>query len=290
MNRNFNKKGFTQRIIAITACLSIATWLWLQAPGTQLKAGSSEFESLNSARSTLTNFIGMEFVRISQGSFMMGSEKGDTDEVPVHRVTIGRDFYIGKYEVTQSDYEQVMGLNPSHFKGCPVCPVEKVSWEDTQKFIKKLNEKNEGSYRLPTEAEWEYACRAGTSTEFAFGHTLSSDQANFDGNFPFGNTSKGQFLKKTTKVGSYQPNNWGLYDMHGNVWEWVEDVHAGDYTGLPTDGSANLTKGDVARRVFRGGSWLVKGSELRCASRDRNTPSVSSHSIGFRIVFRPNAS
>lgn len=287
---SIQKNRFTRTAITITACLTIGSWLWLQANGLPTKARTNEFSPVQTAGNSLTNSFGMEFVRISKGSFTMGSEDGDTDEVPVHRVTIGQDFYIGKYEVKQAEYEQVTGTNPSHFKNCSDCPVEKVSWDDTQKFIKKLNEKNEGTYRLPTEAEWEYACRAGTTTAFAFGHTLNSDQANFDGNYPHGNTSKGQFLKKTTKAGSYKPNGWGLYDMHGNVWEWVEDVHAGDYTGLPTDGSANLTKGDTARRVFRGGSWLVKGSELRCASRDRNTPSVSSHSIGFRLVFRPNAS
>ncbi|MEZ5427646.1 MAG: formylglycine-generating enzyme family protein [Pyrinomonadaceae bacterium] len=282
------KRSSVLMTVLTSVCLFIGlAVVWQEADSHSLQTARI---SSNGAGKTLTNSVGMEFVKISKGSFKMGSEEGDTDEVPVHRVTIGKDFYLGKYEVTQAEYEKVMGKNPSHFKNCPKCPVEKVSWDDAQEFIKKLNAKNEGTYRLPTEAEWEYACRAGTTTEFAFGRALSSDQANFDGNYPFGNASKGQSLRKTAEVGSYQPNAWGLYDMHGNVWEWVEDVHSGDYNGLPADGSANLTKGDFSRRVFRGGSWLVSGANLRCASRDRNTPSVSSHSIGFRVVLDSNGS
>lgn len=282
MKGRFLPKRLVFMAIITAVCLSVSLMIvWRKAEPQSSQPARSPSESNGK---TFKNSIGMEFVKISKGSFMMGSEDGDTDEVPVRQVKIGQDFYLGKYEVTQSEYEKVMGKNPSYFKDCPKCPVEKVSWDDARKFIKKLNEKNEGTYRLPTEAEWEYACRAGTTTEFVFGHALSSDQANFDGNYPYGSAGKGNYLKKTTEVGSYQPNNWGLYDMHGNVWEWVEDVHSGDYKGLPTDGSANLTKGDVSRRVFRGGSWLVSGANLRCASRDRNTPSVSSHSIGFRVV------
>ncbi len=282
MKERFLQRRLMLMTVLIMVCMSAGLlFVWQEA---DLHSSQSNQNGINNKTETLKNSIGMEFVKISKGSFMMGSEDGDTDEVPVRQVKIGKDFYLGKYEVTQAEYEKVMGKNPSHFKNCPKCPVEKVSWDDAQKFIKKLNEKNEGTYRLPTEAEWEYACRAGTTTEFVFGHTLSSDQANFDGNYPHGSAGKGKYLKKTTEVGSYQPNGWGLYDMHGNVWEWVEDIHSGDYKDLPTDGSANLTKGDVARRVFRGGSWLVSGSNLRCASRDRNTPSVSSHSIGFRVV------
>src|SRR5205085_11701074 len=168
---------------------------------------------------------GVEFVWILAGSFMMGSENGDSDEKPAHRVTISEGFYMGKYEVTQAQWQAVMGNNPSNFKGCDNCPVEQVSWDDAVSFIAKLNAQNDGyTYRLPTEAEWEYACRAGTTTAFAFGDSLSSEQANFDGDYPYGGAPKGVYRQKTTSVGRFQPNAWGLYDMHGNVWEWCEDI------------------------------------------------------------------
>jgi serine/threonine-protein kinase len=172
----------------------------------------------------LTNSIGMEMVYVPAGSFIMGSENGDSDEKPMHRVTISSGFYMGRYEVTQAQWQAVMGTNPSDFKGCDNCPVEQVSWDDAQEFIRQMNARGDGyTYRLPTEAEWEYACRAGTTTAFAYGDLLSSEQANFDGKHPYGGASKGVYRQKTTLVGSFQPNAFGLYDMHGNVWEWCQD-------------------------------------------------------------------
>ncbi|MCB1023316.1 MAG: formylglycine-generating enzyme family protein, partial [Acidobacteria bacterium] len=172
------------------------------------------------------NMIGMELVNIPSGkSFMMGSPDGeaerDPDEGPLREVTIGKDLWIGKYEVTQEEYEKVMGETPSAFRDCPRCPVENVSWDNAQEFIKKLNAMDSKYiYRLPSEAEWEYAARAGSKTPTAFGNDLSSKQANFDGRHPFGSApEQPRLITKTVPVGSYQPNAWGLYDMHGNVWE-----------------------------------------------------------------------
>lgn len=231
----------------------------------------------------------IELVKIPSGSFWMGSpdseEDRGKDESPQHRVTIGYEFYMGKYEVTQAQWQAVMGNNPSYFKNCPQCPVEQVSWNDAQEFMKKLNALNDGfTYRLPSEAEWEYACRAGTTTAFAFGDSLSSSQANFNGNYPYGGAPKGEYKAKTTPVGSYQANGFGLYDMHGNVWEWVEDIYQNNYNGLATDSSANVSRGDSSARVLRGGCWINGGRDLRSAVRIRLSAGNRSYVSGFRVV------
>lgn len=238
------------------------------------------------------NSIGMEFSFIPAGQFIMGSPETEkdrsSDEGPRRAVTIAKGFWMGRYEVTQGQYEAVMGTNPSGFKDCgPDCPVETVSWNDAKEFIRRLNLRNDGYiYSLPTEAEWEYAARAGTTTAFAFGDSLSSSQANFNGNYPYGNAPKGPYLGKTVKVGSYRPNAWGLYDMHGNVWEWVEDWYTDSYTGLPTDGSANLTVGKREYRVLRGGSWVYGGVNVRSAYRLTYNPTERINNLGFRLVAR----
>jgi formylglycine-generating enzyme required for sulfatase activity len=251
-------------------------------PQTTPNVGGKEFK----------NSIGMEFVRIPRGEFVMGSEKGSDDEKPPHNVTINYEFYMGKYEVTIGEWRKVMGDIPADLKGNDLKfreseyqPVVGVSWDDAKEFIKKLNAKNDGyTYRLPSEAEWEYAARAGTKTEFAFGDSLSSNQANFDGNYPFGNGAKGKYLEKTVEVGSYQPNAWGLYDMHGNVWEWVEDVYLSSYNfrALPKDGSAY--QGEGSSRVVRGGGWVSGGWILRSAYRSNDSPSSRGDNLGFRLV------
>ena len=171
--------------------------------------------------------VKMQMVLIEPGEFMMGSpptEKGRNPmEEAQHRVRITKPFYIGKYEVTQEQWQVVMGDNPSYFKGVKN-PVRRISWNDCQRFIKKLNSiVPGGGFRLPTEAEWEYACRAGTATVFHYGDSLSSNQSNFDGRYPYVGASKGPWRKKTLPVGSFSPNSFGLYDMHGNVWEWCSD-------------------------------------------------------------------
>jgi formylglycine-generating enzyme required for sulfatase activity len=257
-----------------------------------------------SPKPLVTNRVGIELVYVSSGEFMMGSSEANVQraltnvksynssasldwfksERPQHRVTISDGFYMGRYEVTQAQWQAVMGTNPSNFKGDNL-PVEQVSWNDAQEFIRKLNAMNDDyQYRLPSEAEWEYAARAGTTTEFAFGNSLGSGQANFDGNHPFGRAAQGIYRQKTTPVGSFQANGWGLYDMHGNVSEWCEDVWHATYDGAPADGSAWLSGGDLDRRVWRGGSWVVNAFNLRSTYRDRLAPAIRFHIMGFRVV------
>ncbi len=243
---------------------------------------------------TFKNSIGMEFVKIPSGSFTMGSPTSETysrdNERPQHRVTIEYEFYLGKYEVTQEEYEKVTGTNPSNFKNCPKCPVESVTWKEANEFIKKLNTKNDGyEYRLPSEAEWEYAARGGKEGQvfgIGDGNNLSSSQANFDGNDPYGNAAKGNYLIKTVNVGSYQPNAFGLYDMHGNVWEWCEDIYKDSYSGLSANGSANMSGKDSDSRVLRGGSWVNYGILVRSAVRNWNSPDNRNYYSGFRVAVR----
>ena len=239
----------------------------------------------------------LEMVKIEPGTFLMGSPGREADrandEGPQTQVTISKGFWMGKYEVTQGQYEAVMGNNPSTFKGGTNLPVETVSWLDASNFCAKLTERERQAgrlptgyvYRLPTEAEWEYACRAGTTTATAYGDSLSSSQANFDGNFPYGGAAKGAYLGKASKVGSYAPNAWGLYDMHGNVWEWCLDWYSGS---LPS-GSVIDPKGSTSgsSRVDRGGGWGYSGGICRSAIRSYYSPVNRNFSIGFRVVLAP---
>jgi formylglycine-generating enzyme required for sulfatase activity len=187
-------------------------------------------------RPSIQTINGMEFVEIPAGTFIMGSPKdepGRYDDEEQHEVIIEKEFYLQTTPVTQSQWEAVMGNNPSRFKDnkdAPNCPVESVSWYDVQEFVKKLNAAPETiekgiEYSLPTEAEWEYACRAGTTTPFWNGDCLSTDQANYDGNYPMPNCEKGIYRQRTTPVKIFKPNPWGLFDMHGNVWEWCQDEY-----------------------------------------------------------------
>ena len=224
---------------------------------------------------TFQNSFGMEFVFIPNGLFEMGSIDGHPDEKPVHRVTVSNNFYLGKYEVTQAEYEKVTGTKPSHFKNCPRCPVEQVSWEDAQEFIKILNAKDEGRYRLPTEAEWEYAARSGTTTNWSFGNDLGAliIYAWYDANSGF----------KSHEVGTRQPNNFGLYDMHGNVWEACQDWYGeGYYTKNPVTDPTGPATG--SNRVYRGGSWFFDPGNSRSADRKSYEPSLRKNNIGFRLV------
>jgi len=231
-----------------------------------------------------------EMVLVRGGSFLMGSPENEpgrrADEGPQHRVTLP-SFYIGKYEVTQAQWRAVMGGNPSHFKGDNL-PVENVTWNDAKEFCRILSQMTGKKYRLPSEAEWEYAARAGRTTPFAFGSSLSSEQANFDGNSPYGGAPKGVFRQRTTPVGSFAPNDFKLHDMHGSVWEWCEDFYHGNYNGAPTDGSAWLSGGDSTYRAQRGGSWLSDGRDCRSAFRRWSAPGAlganSVNNIGFRVV------
>ncbi len=220
---------------------------------------------------TRTNQAGIEFVLIPAGSFMMGSN-GPAIERPMHQITINYEFHMGKYEVTQAQWQRVMGNNPSLYADCPKCPVEQVSWNDAQSFIEKLNQTADGYvYRLPTEAEWEYACRARTTGDYA--GTLRE--------LAWYSENSG---KKTHAVGGKQPNAWGLADMHGNVWEWCEDWYHQTYYGAPNDGGAVLSGENLTDRTVRGGSWYDLPTYLRSASRASATPDYRGSWIGFRVV------
>ncbi|MES2944437.1 MAG: SUMF1/EgtB/PvdO family nonheme iron enzyme [Pseudomonadota bacterium] len=225
-----------------------------------------------------------ELVIIPAGSFMMGSNDGEANEKPVHRVSI-KPFAMGKTEVTQAQWQAVMGSNASEFKNCgPTCPVENVSWNDAQEFITKLNTKTGQTYRLPSEAEWEYAARAGSQTSFWWGDSINTGQANYDGNYSYNGSPKGEYRQSTVPVNSFKANAYGLYNVHGNVWEWVEDVWHDNYGGAPTDGSAWTSGGDTARRVLRGGCYGDEPGDLRSAYRSGIAPVNSGTCTGFRIA------
>jgi formylglycine-generating enzyme required for sulfatase activity len=201
-------------------------------------------------------------------------------ESPAHEVTLSRPCYMGKYEVTQEEYERVMGNNPSCFKGARN-PVEGVSWDDAQEFCRKLSERTGREVRLPTEAEWEYACRAGRSTPFHTGETISTAEANYNGNYTYGNGTKGENRKKTIAVGSLAPNAFGLYDMHGNVFEWCGGWHGAYVKGAQRDPTGEA---DGMARVLRGGSWNVIPGFCRSAFRSWSSLDYRYNSNGFRVV------
>ena len=260
------------------------------------------------------------FVQIKGGTFIMGSpakevgredEDGYSDEVQ-HKVTIS-SFKISKYQVTQKEYKDIMGNNPSEFIGDNL-PVEAVSWYDVIEYCNKRSikekltpaytivknkkdpnnkndddnvkwivtwNKNANGYRLPTEAEWEYACRAGTTTPFSTGNNITTAQANYNGNYPYNNNAKGVDRGQTTPVGTFKPNPWGLYDMHGNVCEWCWDCY-GAYSKADQINPDGAVSGSI--RVIRGGSWDYGASYVRSASRGVNNPGYRLSNFGLRIV------
>jgi formylglycine-generating enzyme required for sulfatase activity len=236
------------------------------------------------------NTIGMEFVLIPAGQFMMGSprnEPGRGLDERLHRVTLTRPFYIQTTEVTQEQWQTVMGYNPSGFKTCGNnCPVETVSWSEIQDFINRLNQL-EGSqaYRLPTEAEWEYACRAGTGMPFSTGTCIATDQANFNGKRTMPACPAGGYRDKTLPTRSFAPNPWGLYDMHGNVWEWCQDTYRGKYPKENVTDPLGPSSGII--KVLRGGSWYSRQHLVRAACRRKDVADYRSHAIGFRLVKSP---
>jgi len=238
-------------------------------------------------RENLGNGVTLDMVAIPGGTFLMGSPNSEAeredDESPQNSVTIA-PFYMGKFAVTQAQYQAIMGNNPSRFQG-ENRPVEQVSWDDAIAFCQKLSERTGNLYRLPSEAEWEYACRAGTTTPFYFGETITPDLVNFDGNYTYGSAPKGIYREQTIDVGSFPPNGFGLYDMHGNVWEWCEDHWHSNYEGAPTNGSAWTTGGDSTRSL-RGGSWYDNPWYCRSACRNFDRPVVRLIDLGFRVVCR----
>ncbi|MBW4513047.1 MAG: formylglycine-generating enzyme family protein [Scytonematopsis contorta HA4267-MV1] len=253
----------------------------------------------------LGNKAQLEMVTIPTGSFMMGSPEDELErqnsESPQHEVTI-QHFFMGKYPITQAQWQAVASLeqvshelksDPSHFKG-ENRPVEGVSWLDAVEFCKRLSQYTNRAYRLPSEAEWEYACRAGTITPFHFGETIATDLANYRGTYneesqrsgSYGQGLKGIYRKETTDVGSFGvANAFGLYDMHGNVWEWCADHWHSSYEGAPTDGSAWVNEGDNnnRNRVLRGGSWYYLPEHCRSASRNGSL-AFDDYTFGFRVA------
>lgn len=220
----------------------------------------------------------MTLVRIPAGTFQMGGEDGDDDERPVHPVTISRSFYMGEYEVTQAQYEAVMAANPSDFQGDTRCPVEHVNWHDAVAFCQALAMRTGRPIRLPTEAEWEYACKAdkgNVDVGYYFGDDAGQlgDYAWYDGNSGW----------TTHPVGQKPPNSFGLYDMHGNVWGWCQDWYHNSYSGAPADGSAWETPAG-STRILRSGSWDTDARYCRLAARTANSPANGYSFFGFRVV------
>ncbi|MFB2834737.1 caspase, EACC1-associated type [Floridanema evergladense] len=247
----------------------------------------------------LGNGVILEMVAIPGGTFVMGSPTDESErrdrESPQHSVTI-KPFFMGKFQVTQAQWQTVAGFpeveidldpDPSKFKGANR-PVEQVSWYEVVEFCDRLSQKTGRNYRLPSEAEWEYACRAGTTTPFHFGETITTDLANYNGDYVYASGSKGIYRQQTTEVGSFPANAFGLYDMHGNVWEWCADHwqenYRKNYRKAPNDGSAWLSRDEGARRLLRGGSWYFNPDYCRSACRSNNLADYDYYVIGFRIV------
>ena len=222
---------------------------------------------------------------IAPGRFWMGSPEGEAErwsgEGPRHEVLLTQGFWLGEAAVTQAFWRAALGDDPSHFKG-EDRPVEEVSWDDAQRFISKLNgERGDLGLRLPTEAEWEFACRAGSESPFSFGANITPEQVNYDGNYPYAGGEKGLYREETVAVKALPPNGWGLYQMHGNVWEWCEDRY-GDYAeGLATD---PLGPSGGVDRVLRGGSWSFVARNCRSADRFRRGPDYRFRNLGFRLA------
>ncbi|MYM31203.1 SUMF1/EgtB/PvdO family nonheme iron enzyme [Duganella sp. CY15W] len=253
--------------------------------------------------------VGPDLVLIPTGRFQMGSHEHEQAlavkagaqknwlerELPLRWVGIEHSFALGRFPVTVGQWRRFVKdtgwesqsdtdwLNPG-FKQTDDHPVVGVSWMDVQLYLRWLSGKTGQLYRLPTEAEWEYACRAGTKTAFSFGDTISTEQANYDGHYTYNGGQRGAYVQGTSKVGAYQPNPWGLFDMHGNVWEWTQDVVHENYVGAPVDGSAWEEGGDTARRVLRGGSWLYNPRYLRSAVRNGFSAVLANDIVGFRIA------
>lgn len=243
----------------------------------------------------LGNGVALDMVSIPGGSFTMGSpnseDKRDDREGPQRTVTV-QPFFMGKYVVTQAQWQAISALpqikqpleaSPMNFKG-PNLPIETVSWDESVEFCARLSQMKGKTYRLPSEAEWEYACRAGTDTPFHFGETLTTQVANYNGKSFYSGVSKGVYRKKPSEVGSFLANEFGLYEMHGNVWEWCKDYGHNTYEGAPQDGSAWLTQNETDSRVKRGGSWDDDSGVARSAARSDNPPNTHDYSIGFRVV------
>ena len=276
---------------------AVAAALWFAAARSPAPAGDA------GSRKEVVNSLDMKFALIPKGQFIMGSprtEKQRGDDEDEHEVALTQPYYMGIHEVTQAQYERIMGVNPSCFtptgagkakvrgKETTQSPVEMVTWHQAVEFCKKLGaaaaEKKAGhTYRLPTEAEWEYACRAGTKTPLHYGEVVDSYSANFNGLSPYGHGRGGPFLRTTARVGDYPANAFGLFDMHGNVMEWCSDWYAADYyQKSPKQDPMGPASG--TEKVTRGGAWSNSGKACRSAVRTKMAPDDSHYGLGFRVV------
>ncbi len=223
---------------------------------------------------------------ILPGQFQMGASAAEPDGIydeKQHPVIISRGFWLAETACTQALWQAVIGENPSHFDNDPLCSVDSVSWNDCEEFVQQLNRLSPGDLvlRLPTEAEWEYACRAGTTTVFSMGDDLSSTDANFNGNYPYGDASKGVFHQRTLPVHAFAPNRWGLFQMHGNLWEWCEDW----VDNYPSELSVDpVGPAGGHERVLRGGCWFNLAQSLRAARRDASAPDDRYRRLGLRLA------
>ncbi len=293
----------TQRsAVAATAILMVI--LTLPGFGVTRSTASGEPGGRDAALPQVTNSIGMKLARIPAGAFKMGSPRDEAEreaEESLHEVTITRPFHMGVHEVTQAQFREVMGAEQKPFfndgqGGGDDHPMEFVLWKDAEAFCQKLSARPDEvaagrRYRLPTEAEWEYACRAGTTTAFHFGDSLSSGQANFNGNYPYGDAAGGPYLRRSSKVGAYEPNAFGLHDMHGNVAEWCADWYdpkayssSEDEDPLGPPFGADADDYGNFYLVVRGGSWLDDARACRSAYRQKAMHRNTYKWIGFRVV------
>ncbi|MGK7946782.1 MAG: SUMF1/EgtB/PvdO family nonheme iron enzyme [Microcystaceae cyanobacterium] len=239
----------------------------------QIEMGEAEYFRVN-----LGNNVTLDLIKIPAGQFLMGAPKNEEgsrdDERPQHLVTLS-SFFMGKYPITQAQYQAVIGNNPSRFKG-ENRPVERVSWHDAVEFCEKLSQKTGLHFSLPSASQWEYACRARTTTPFYFGETISTNLANYNDDYVYANG-------KTTNVGIFPANKFGLYDTHGNVWEWCEDDYVSNYESTPRDGMA-YRGNSIDYAVLRGGSWFVNLADCRSANRFNSRRNSRESFIGFRVV------
>lgn len=270
----------TRALTFVIMLVSTATLLLINFP-TPSTAGTPSAQNQNTTPSPKSTprprrAPKIEMVLVPGGTFLMGSPESEVgrskDEGPQHRVTVP-SFYIGKYEVTQAQWRMVMGTDPSQFKGDDR-PVENVSWDEATEFCRRLSRLTGKTYRLPSEAEWEYTARAGTQTPYAFGPRLLPSHANCAGSGS---------APQSTRVGAFRPNAFGLYDMHGNVWEWCEDNFHEGYIGAPTDGSAWLSD-ETPEHVVRGGASSSPAIFCRSSYRDKELPGTSRQGLGLRVV------
>ncbi|MGD8640900.1 MAG: formylglycine-generating enzyme family protein, partial [Gammaproteobacteria bacterium] len=266
-------------------------------------APTQQFAPLQTFRDAMQDgFPGPAMVVVPAGRFMMGPTPEEPlqlpSEVPRHAVTFEEPFAISQYEITFEEFDRFVaatgyrkpsdkGWGPRHW-GRTKTPVFNVSWHDAQRYVEWLSEQTGEYYQLPSEAQWEYAARAGTDTAFHTGKCINTSQANFHGNYNYGNCpTTNVYRGKTMPVGSFSPNAWGLYDVHGNIFEWTRDCWHSNYEGAPTDGNAWMNVGDnvdCELRVLRGGSWSGRPQDIRSAARSRNDADFKSIFIGFRVV------